>query len=259
MSLSLPPTISLGVARLDQKHIEFKGTLLLYHKLLHLKRYAQKKKAWVSVWLEISNSAASPDILFYVSNQQRNVNVSLAPARAIGAESVCVCLTPKCLKCLLSASLSFWLCCWCICRRHNNQLTEPICWRPLPLSPNPLDNTFIAQQLACTCLTSYNEDEHIWSEYSALNAFHFVCFFFFIIWAKAFLLLQDPWIVHHCSLSMLQQETHGALEVYVWLWGKFLAIPSSTHVPLTFNLSLHYRNETSWKQQQCPWRCLWTF
>lgn len=112
--------------------------------LLHLKRYAQKEKKYkkknkhVSVWLEIWDSTESPDILFYVSNQQQNVNVSLAPARAMGAESVCVCLTPKCLKCPLSARLSLWPQCWCMCRRHNNQLTEPICGRLLPLSPKPI-------------------------------------------------------------------------------------------------------------------------
>lgn len=78
--------------------------------------------------------------------------MSLAPAGVIGPESVCVCLTPKCLKCPLSAPLSFslstplsslWLCCWCICRRHNIRalvlLIEPICCRLLPVSPHPLD------------------------------------------------------------------------------------------------------------------------
>lgn len=107
--LSLPPTtnltpIYLGVARLDQKHIKFKGTLLLYHRRLQLRGGGKKKKQ--SVWLEISDSTAFPDIPLYVSNQQLNVNASLAPVGTIGAESVCVCLTPKCLKCPLSALLS---------------------------------------------------------------------------------------------------------------------------------------------------------
>lgn len=64
------------------------------------------KKKKQSVWLEISDSTAFPDIPLYVSNQQLNVNASLAPVGTIGAESVCVCLTPKCLKCPLSALLS---------------------------------------------------------------------------------------------------------------------------------------------------------
>lgn len=69
-----------------------------------VRRGGKKKKQ--SVWLEISDSTAFPDIPLYVSNQQLNVNASLAPVGTIGAESVCVCLTPKCLKCPLSALLS---------------------------------------------------------------------------------------------------------------------------------------------------------
>lgn len=115
-----------------------------------------------------------PDILLlYVSNQQLNVNVSLAPAGLIGPESVCVCLTPKCLKCPLSAPLSFslsiplsflWLCCWCICQRHNIrtlvQLIEPICCKLLLLSSHPLDNT-LSRHSSLVPLTSYKDDELI--------------------------------------------------------------------------------------------------
>lgn len=71
-------------------------------------RKKKKKKKKQSVWLEISDSTAFPDIPLYVSNQQLNVNASLAAVGMIGAESVCVCLTPKCLKCPLSALLFFF-------------------------------------------------------------------------------------------------------------------------------------------------------
>lgn len=198
LSLSLPP-INLGVARLDQKRIHFKCTLLLYHKLLHLKRYAhrrrgvggRRKKKSQCVWLEISNSTDFPDILLYVSNQHLNANVSPARARVIGPESVCVCLTAKCLKCPLSAPLSsslpaplssLWLCCWCICRRHNIRtlvlLIEPICCRLLPRSWYPLDNTL-------SCNSSLVPLEHLTKKMSsfdlnapALNAFHSLCYLF---------------------------------------------------------------------------------
>lgn len=79
---------------------------LLYHRRLQLRGVGGGKKKKQSVWLEISDSTAFPDIPLYVSNQQLNVNASLAPVGTIGAESVCVCLTPKCLKCPLSALLS---------------------------------------------------------------------------------------------------------------------------------------------------------
>lgn len=150
-----------------------------------------KKKKSQSVWLEISNSTDFPDILLYVSNQHLNANVSPARARVIGPESVCVCLTAKCLKCPLSAPLSsslpaplssLWLCCWCICRRHNIRtlvlLIEPICCRLLPRSWYPLDNTL-------SCNSSLVPLEHLTKKMSsfdlnapALNAFHSLCYLF---------------------------------------------------------------------------------
>lgn len=75
-------SISLGLARLDQKHI--KCTLPLYHKLEEVLWHGEKSRACDY------KSQTPQNILLYVSNQQLNVNVSLAPAGVMGLESVCV-------------------------------------------------------------------------------------------------------------------------------------------------------------------------
>lgn len=114
------------------------------------------------------------------SNRHLNVNVSLA--RVTGPESVCVCLMPKCLKCRLSAPLSFsfsarlsflWLCCSCLCRRHNIRtlplLIEPI-WL-LPLSPQPLHNTLSQNSsplplLHLTKMSSFDPNALFWTHFT---------------------------------------------------------------------------------------------
>lgn len=95
---------------------------------------AWKKRAWLEIW----NSTDFPDVLLYVSNQLLNVNVSLAPVGVIG---------PKCLKCPLSAPLSYsvFLSSDFVADVYAEdttlrlvQLIEPICCRLLPLSPAPI-------------------------------------------------------------------------------------------------------------------------
>lgn len=226
-----------------------------------LEEVCSQKKA--SVWLEIANSTDFSDTLLYVSNQHLNLNVSLAPAGVIGPESVCVCLTPKCLKCPLSAPLSVslstplsfpWLCCWCICRRHNIrtlvQLIEPICCTLLPLSPYPLDNTLSHNNLLVPLLYLTKKMSSFYLNTPFLM--HFIpCAIYFYLGQSLSSPLGPMNSASFFAASTLtkKKKKDGALEVWALGQVSFLAPHPSppSHVPMTLTSFLHHRNETSWK------------
>lgn len=122
-------------------------TVVLYSLTGVSEVWCKKKGQFVITTLQLCRLSRHSSSCF---NRHLNINASLA--RAIGPESVCVCLMPECLKCQRSAALSFSfsarlsfrrLCCSCICRRHNIR-TRPLLIEPiwlLPLSLHPLHNT----------------------------------------------------------------------------------------------------------------------
>lgn len=154
-------------------------------------------------------------------------------------------------ECPVSFSLStplyfFWLCCWCICRRHNIrtlvQLIEPICCRLLPLSPHPLHNTLSHNSLLVPLLHLTKKMSSF--DLNTLLLMHFILYAIYFYLGQSLSSPSGP--MNSASVFAVSAFTRnpGSLGSLSLTPGQ---VSSPPHVPLTFTIFLYHRKEMSWK------------